>query len=37
MGWVDTCQVWRDGGELVARVRAGDVDGLKNYAAPRRR
>lgn len=28
MWWVNTCQAWRDDGELVARVRAGDVAGL---------
>jgi hypothetical protein len=37
MWWVNTCQAWRDDGELVARVRAGDVAGLKSYAARKRK
>ena len=37
MWWVNTCQAWRDDGQLMARVRAGDLEGLKRYAARRKR
>ena len=33
MWWVNTCHAWRDDGELIARVRDGDIEGLKRYAA----
>ena len=33
MWWVNTCHAWRDDGELIARVRAGDIEGLKRYQA----
>jgi hypothetical protein len=37
MWGVNTCQAWRDDGELMAHVRAGDVEGLKGDTARRTR
>ena len=33
--WVNTCHAWRDDGPLMARVKANDAEGLKNYSARR--
>ena len=35
--FVNTCQAWRAGGPLHARLAAGDVDGMKALSARRRR
>lgn len=32
--FVDSCQAWRAGGPLATRLEAGDVDGMRGFAAP---